>query len=73
MAGEKDLCSEHSGCTVSIKNLVESDKRQWVKLNEHDGLFRKYVPIWVTVVLTVMGGVTGSALTFAGMIIKFKG
>lgn len=63
-------CKVHA---EQISTLKDNDNKQWTKLNEHDGLFRRYVPIWTTVVLTVMGTLTGSALTFAGMIIKFAG
>jgi len=70
MPEDKPKCDVHS---EQIKQLQSSDSKQWDKLNEHDGLFRKYIPVWMTVVLMVMSGLTGSALTFAGMIIKFSG
>lgn len=62
---------------TEIVNLKDSDGKQWAdigKLKEKfDLLMRKWVPVWVTLLLTVMGTITGSALTFAGMIIKFAG
>lgn len=65
---------ERIGVTESeIKTLKQSDQGQWSAINELRAYMHKLVPIWVTIVLTVMGGITGSALTFAGMIIKMSG
>jgi len=69
-AEDKPQCEVHG---EQISQLRTSDDRQWIKLNEHDSLFRKYVPLWTTVILMVSSALTGSALTFAGMIIKFAG
>ena len=46
---------------------------QWGHINKLEEMMRKLVPVWTTIVLRVMSGLTGSALTFAGMIIKFSG
>lgn len=56
-----------------IKQLRTSDADQWKKINKLEEWLKKLVPVWVTISLMVMSGVTGSALTFAGMIIKFAG
>ena len=58
---------------TEVENLKASDEKQWETINDLQKFMRKLVPIWVTVVLTVMGTVTGSALTFAGMVIKMAG
>lgn len=55
-----------------IITLEKSDTNQWVEINKLREFMRKLVPVWTTVVLMVMSAVTGSALTFAGMIIKMK-
>lgn len=61
---------------TEVDNLKDSDGKQWAsidKLKERfELLMRKWVPVWVTLVLTVMGTITGSALTFAGMVFKFS-
>jgi len=58
-----------------VDNLKDSDSNQWSaidKLKEKfDLLMRKWVPVWMTLMLTGMGAITGSALTFAAMILKF--
>ena len=56
-----------------IKQLKESDHDQWEHINNVEMGLSKLVPVWTTVVLMVMSGLTGSALTFAGMIMKFAG
>ena len=61
---------------AEVDNLKDSDSGQWTaieKLKERfDLLMRKWIPVWLAVVLTVMGTITGSALTFAGMIIRMS-
>ena len=44
---------------------------QWEHINALENALRKFVPVWTTIVLMVGSALTGSALTFAGMIIKF--
>jgi len=63
-------CDVHA---EQIKQLQESDKTQWEHINKWNEIIRKYVPVWVTIVLMAMSGLTASALTFAGMMIKFVG
>ena len=59
--------------TDQIAQLRKSDDEQWEHINKVENALRKLVPIWTTVVLMAMSALTGSALTFAGMIIKFAG
>ncbi len=58
---------------TEVSNLKDSDGGQWVEINKIREFMRKLVPIWVTVTLMAMSAITGSALTFAGMIIKMAG
>ena len=55
----------------AIITLKKSDKEQWDAINELRRFMHKFVPIWTTVILMAMSAVTASALTFAGMILKF--
>lgn len=66
-----NFCSEHSGFVESLKNLKISDEKQWTVIDKIEAALPKLVPVWVTIILMVMSGLTGSALTFAGMIMKF--
>lgn len=56
-----------------IKQLEKDTDEQWTHINDVEKSLRKLVPIWTTIVLMVMSAVTGSALTFAGMIVRFVG
>ncbi len=73
---EKKTSPHVADCAVhgeKIRQLEASDKTQWEHINKWNDTIRKYVPVWVTIVLMAMSGITGAALTFAGMMIKFAG
>jgi hypothetical protein len=61
---------------TEIVNLKDSDSKQWSAIDvlkeKYDTLMRKWVPVWVTIGFTIMGAMTGSALTFAGMVMKYS-
>lgn len=61
-------CEVH---TEQIKQLKQDTTDQWMHINKLEDALRKLVPVWTTLVLMVMSGLLGAALTFAGMIIKF--
>jgi hypothetical protein len=70
------LPSENQNSAVQaneIEHLICSDKEQWEHINGLEKALQKFVPVWTTIVLTVMGTVTGSALTCAVMFVKFAG
>jgi hypothetical protein len=67
------FCIGHSGVAESIINLKKSDVEQWEHITKIEAILPKLVPVWVTIILMVMSALTGSALTFAGMIFKFTG
>lgn len=72
----KDKAPDSANCAVhgeKIRQLEVSDKMQWEQINKWNETLRKYVPIWTTIALMIMSCLTGSALTFAGMMIKFAG
>ncbi len=60
-------CAVHE---EQIKHLEKSDEDQWDHITGLETALRKLVPIWTTVVLMTMSAITGSALTFAGMILR---
>jgi len=55
-----------------ISALEISEANQWAEINGLREYMRKLVPAWVTFVLMIMSAITGSALTFAGMIIRIN-
>ena len=52
---------------TEVDNLKDSDSKQWEIISR----IQNRPPVWTTVVLMAFSGITGSALTFAGMLIKF--
>ena len=56
-----------------VNNLKISDSKQWKAIEDLRRYMRKLVPVWVTIVVSVLTFITGCSLTFAGMIIKFAG
>ena len=56
-----------------INTLKKSDDEQWIAINDIRQFMRKLIPIWTATVLMAASFITGSALTFAGMVIKFSG
>lgn len=54
-----------------ITQLKNSDKDQWDHITGLEKALTKLIPVWTTVVLTLAGFITGSALTFAGLVIRF--
>ena len=67
-------CGAH---TEAIENLKRDTADQWAAITtlrgRLDELMRKWIPVWLAAILAAMSGVTASALTFAGMIIRFSG
>jgi hypothetical protein len=65
-----EKCAVHN---EQIKQLQNSDTDQWDHINKIEAALHKLIPVWLTILMMVMSALTGSALTFAGMIIKFAG
>ena len=61
-----EKCNEHSGCKTDIANLKDSDKLQWEAINK----IQNRLPVWATLLLTVMGGVVGWALAFSASLMQ---
>lgn len=58
---------------AAIVDLKDDNSKQWDEINWLKKALTKLVPIWVTVVMMAMSFITGSALTYAGLVIKFSG
>lgn len=54
-----------------ISQLRKETSEQWTAIHKIEEFMHKLVPIWVTLALMASSALTGAALTFAGMIIKF--
>ena len=56
-----------------VIRLKQDTTDQWKAIEDLRQFMRKLVPVWVTVVISVLTFITGSALTIAIMVIKFAG
>ena len=75
--------AEHPKCETVIataekaKGLEKSDAEQWKAINTLQtlttNLMTKFIPAWVALLMTAMGGLTGGALTLVGVMIKMTG
>lgn len=57
--------------SVAIDDLKGEDNKQWAELDKIKEALTRLIPVWVGMVLTLAGLITGSAVTFAGVIFKF--
>lgn len=55
-----------------VKRLETDTADQWSAIDDLRRYMRKLVPVWVTVVVSVLTFITGGSLTFAGMILRFS-
>lgn len=58
-----NYCKAHSGILQSLKNLEDSDKDQWTVINQ----LRNRLPVWATLVISILTFLLGAALTYASM------
>lgn len=58
-----DKCPAHSGIEKEIEALQGSDRDQWDAINH----LRNRLPVWATLLISVLTFALGAALTYAGM------
>lgn len=60
----------------NVSRITKDTEDQWTAINELrtriNTIMTRYVPVWVLIVMTGMGSITGAALTFAGMVLRMK-
>jgi hypothetical protein len=61
-----ECCKEHTGHEQRIDNCEKTNDEQWKAINE----LRNRLPVWATVVISVLTFFLGGALTFAGLVSK---
>lgn len=57
-------CEEHSGFEARLVNLEDSDKKQWTSIEK----IQNRLPVWGTVVISLLTFLLGASLTYAGMV-----
>jgi len=63
---ENGFCKQHSGFEQRLKSREEDDEKQWEAIER----LRNRLPVWATVVISVLTFLLGGALTFAGLASK---
>ena len=53
-----ELCSQHSGFLTEIETLKESDKEQWLAINQ----LRNRLPVWATLFISFLTFLLGAAI-----------
>jgi NO-binding membrane sensor protein with MHYT domain len=66
---EPDECTLHSGLQTEIDHLKESDVRQWEAITE----LQKRLPVWATIIISLLTFLLGCALTYAALAVRLAG
>jgi len=59
----KPGCNAGVDLSRRVSHLEDSDDKQWLIIER----LQNRLPVWATMVMTVMGMILGSVLTYAGM------
>jgi len=60
--------AEQTAVDVEIKNLKDSDNRQWEAIEE----LQKRLPVWATVVISLLTFLLGCSLTYASLAVRLS-
>jgi hypothetical protein len=60
------ICEFHSGVNARMENLEESDKLQWEAIEK----IKDRIPVWGTLLISVLTFALGASLTYASLAIK---
>jgi len=61
------FCKAHSGIDQRLKGLENDTKDQWAAIN----LLRNRLPVWATIIISVLMFLLGATATYAGLAVKF--
>lgn len=62
-----ELCQAHSGIEQQLENLENDTKEQWTAINQ----LRNRLPVWATLVISLLTFLLGATATYAGLAVKF--
>ena len=65
-------CDQHSGFDARLENLEIDNRDQWTAINQ----IRNRLPVWATLVMTLMGtvlGITGTVAVLSGKLAAVAG
>jgi hypothetical protein len=61
-----EVCPEHSGISADIRTLKNSDEKQWEAIKN----LQNRLPVWATIVLSILTFFLGAAFTYAHFAIE---
>ena len=59
-------CPLHSGIKADVEQLQNENEKQWVAIDQ----LRNRLPVWATVVISLLTFLLGASLTYAGMVTR---
>jgi hypothetical protein len=65
----EDFCKAHSGIEQKLKDLEGDTKEQWTAINQ----LRNRLPVWATIVISLLTFLLGATATYAGLAVKVAG
>ena len=70
MAQEQvETCKKHSGVVSRISSLEDSNTKQWNAIEK----LQNRLPVWATIVISLLTFGLGSALTYASLAARLSG
>lgn len=60
------VCKAHSGIDQKLRNLESDNVEQWTAINQ----LRNRLPVWATIVISLLTFLLGATATYAGLAIK---
>lgn len=63
---DEEVCKQHSGLVQMVKDVKDDTDKQWTEL----GRIRNRPPVWCTVVIGLLSGLLGSAMTYAALVVR---
>lgn len=66
-------CEDIITAKAEIANLKRSDFEQWETIHKIEEFMRRQIPVWVALMMTLMGSITGATIAWAGTMMHFTG
>ena len=67
---DNEVCKQHSGLVQTIADVKDDTSKQWLQIDA----IKNRPPVWytivVTLVMTAMGALVGSVLTYAALVVR---
>ncbi len=65
----EEFCKEHSGFEARLEKVEDDTEKQWTVLDK----LRNRLPVWATIVISLLTFFLGATVTYAGLAVKVMG